>query len=250
MPRNTIESAVILRSVRFAEYHKRISLLTEGAGLIEATAYGAFKGRSKLAGATESFVQIRGHLYFEPVRARYKLSDADAIETFDGIRNNLKKFYVASLISELILVTYAGGDEHASLFPLLVQLFSFLSECPVAAADLVLIQAIQRFLALVGFPAVWSECAQCGVDIRTAEYRFVSRGGAVLCNGCRRGECSRVTYAGSRYISATESLEVTRALQEGLDESSISGLQRGLVSIAQSVVETPLRTLNSAAGYL
>ena len=248
MPRNTIEDAIVLKSSRFAEYHKKLFLLTKGSGMIDAIAYGAFKSKSKLAGITESCVRLRGYLYFEPVRGQYKLTDAEPIATYDGIRVDLKKFYSASLLSELVMVSYAGGDEHAQLHPLIANLFARLSECEIDQTNRILIQGIARFLDIIGYPPIVDECGQCG---RTPIPRaFVSPGGVVLCDGCRSSESVPVTPGAISYLAHTASLSVDDALIVALDTASTAGLRRALIRLAQNVVETPLRTLKSAGGVI
>ena len=248
MPRNTIEDAIVLKSSRFAEYHKKLSLLTERSGMIDAIAYGAFKSKSKLAGITESCVRLRGYLYFEPVRKQYKLTDAEPIATYDGIRVDIKKFYTASMLSELVMVSYAGGDEHAQLHPLIANLFARLSECEIDQTNGILVLGIARFLDIIGYPPVLDECEQCG---RTSiQSSFVSPGGVVLCDGCRNPESVPVTAKAIEYLAQTAVLTVDDSLSVGLDKASTAGLRRALVRLAQNVVETPLRTLKSAGGSI
>ena len=216
--------------------------------MIDVIAYGAYKSKSKLAGITESFVRLRGYLYFEPVRGRYKLTDAEAIATYDGIRIDLKKFYTASLLSELVMLSYAGGDEHAQLHPLVATLFTILSECDIAQTNRVLIQGIARFLDIVGYPPTIDECGQCG---RTSiPEAFVTPGGVVLCDGCRSTEVVPVTSMAVAYLAATAPLTVEDAMGVSLDGASTAGLRRALIRLAQNVVETPLRTLKSAGGTI
>ncbi|MDA3939799.1 MAG: recombination protein O N-terminal domain-containing protein [Spirochaetia bacterium] len=102
MNRNIKTDSIILRSRRIGELHKGLSCLTRSHGIIDAIAYGAGKGKSKLAGLVDPFSLLYLYLYFDPVKDNYKISDIEQRTIFPNIRLELGKFYIASFWAELI----------------------------------------------------------------------------------------------------------------------------------------------------
>jgi DNA repair protein RecO (recombination protein O) len=249
MGRNSITEAVILRSQRFAEYHKRVTLLTDSSGIVDAIAYGAFKSKSKLAGITESFTRLRAYLYVDPVKKQHKLSDGELVASNDGIRADLKRFYIASIISELVQITYAGGDEYVSLFPLIDTGFRVLSSASDRVSDLLLVQVLIRFFTCIGYPPPWAECERCGSAIAGSSARSVSPGGLVYCSRCG-GDAVSLPPGSFAYLEHTEQLTFREALRVDVGNSALDGLKRALLSIAQKVAESPLRSLRGAEPIL
>ena len=247
MGRNSVTEAIILKSTRFDEYHKRLSLLTYDAGIVDAVAYGAFKGKSKLSGITDSFVHIKAYLYFDPVKKRHKLSDAEAINTFDGLRSDLKRFFVAALFSELTLKTYAGGDEHKRLIPLFVQALSALHEANEVQCELVTIQFLLRFFEIIGYPPVIDICERCGRPIHPDEERFVTIAGTVHCRVCITSESAKLTAGALAYVNHTATLRLDAAMRVNLGNASRTELKTALVRIAQNITEAPLQSVRSGA---
>ncbi len=248
MVRNSIDEAIVLKSIRFSEYHKRLTLLTTKSGIIDVVAYGAFKGKSKLSGITESFVHLRAYLYFEPVKKQFKLSDAEAVATFDGIRHDLKRFYIAALVSEAVMRSFAGGDEHAGLFPLLADGFALLSSATPAEADLLLIQLLYRFLLIIGYPPDWAYCERCGAPLTGA--RFVTFAGGVGCERCGRSDSAVVSRTAPEYLKRSATVPLGDALRTGIEPTDVAGLKRALIRIVQRVVETPLKSISAAGSML
>lgn len=245
MGRHSITRGIVLRVSRFAEYHKRLLLLTDEAGIVEVIAYGACKSKSKFAGITESFTVLRVWLYHDPVKNQYKLSDAEVMADFDGIRKDVDRFYAAAIMAELVHATYAGGGEHRTLLELLVAGFGTLETVSGGRIDLLLVQMIDGLLDAIGYPVIVEECDGCGAAISTGEYRYVASGGEVLCPRCRRNGAVPMTPGAVAYLSHTRGLSFESASRVAIDEESLEGLKAAMLRIAQRVAERPLQSLRS-----
>ncbi|MFO7849343.1 MAG: DNA repair protein RecO [Spirochaetia bacterium] len=149
MARNRHTPGIILTSRRFGEYHKDLHILTPDEGVIRATAFGALKGKSRLSGVTEPFTEGEMYLYHDPVKNRLKLSEVDTQDTHEGIRGELRRYYIASFWVEFVIKSYGGGGEYSSLYKLLGSAFHALEN--TERLDAVNIHFIWRYLALIGF---------------------------------------------------------------------------------------------------
>ena len=146
MNRNLRTDSIILRSRRIGELHKGITCLTRSCGIIDAIAYGAGKGKSKLSGMVDPFSLLYLYLYYDPVKDSYKVSDIEQRTIFPGIRSELDKFYIASFWSELILRSFSGGGESELIYPLLAGSLVELNMADKAGQSLILIQFLWRYL--------------------------------------------------------------------------------------------------------
>ena len=248
--RYTTTDAIVLRVARFGEYHKRLSLLTVELGIIDAVAYGAFKSRSKLSGVSDPFGRISAHLYYEPVKKNYKLTDAEPISFFPEIRNDVKRYYAASLLCEVVLKTYAGGDEHRRLHATLLDSFALLEHANDSECDYLLTQSLFRFLTVIGYPPELAHCSMCGKQIGRADHLYVSHGGVVTCGSCKSPESSLLSAGARAYLVHTEHMKLNEALTVSLDERSRKGVKTSIIRIVQGIIETPLSTVRSAGGLL
>ncbi|MFP4617319.1 MAG: DNA repair protein RecO [Spirochaetaceae bacterium] len=149
MARNRHTPGIILTSRRFGEYHKDLHILTPEEGVIRATAFGALKGKSRLSGVTEPFTEGEMYLYHDPVKDRLKLSEVDTTDAHEGIRGELRRYYIASFWVEFVIKSYGGGGEYSSLYRLLGGAFHTLENTELL--DAVNIHFIWRYLALIGF---------------------------------------------------------------------------------------------------
>ena len=121
MSRNTSSDAIILRNTPFGEIHKNVTMLTRNAGLVRSIAYGALKGKGKLRSLTSPFAYGTVYLYNDPVKDSSKITDMDVRSFFENIRENLKKFYTASLWAEIVLYSHGGGEDNEEVFDFLLE---------------------------------------------------------------------------------------------------------------------------------
>ena len=89
MYRSISTQAIVIRRERIGEFHKSLALLTADLGLITATAYGAYKSHSRLRLGSEPFTWSAVHLYHNPVRKSYKVTDLEIRASFEGLQADL-----------------------------------------------------------------------------------------------------------------------------------------------------------------
>ena len=170
--RNSIESAVVLKSARLGEIHRSVTLLIPRRGVVYATAHGAGKAASKLKAAAIPFAYVTAYLYHDPVRDSFKVTDVEPLDLHGTIRADLTKFFTASLWVEVVLRSHGGGTEATALHALLV---TGLRTLDAAAATQTGAVSVQVAVALPAAPGAGSGP---GV-LRRLRARRGSRGGVV-----------------------------------------------------------------------
>jgi len=244
MERNIKSDAVILRTRRIGDFHKGVSCLTPEFGVIDTVAYGAYRGKSRLSGITDPLTRVFFHLYYNPVKKMYKIVDARRIRSYNGIRENLDRYYGASLLSEIILKSYGGGGDFPSLFALVSDAFSVLDECSTDKIDLAVIQFLWRFMVLSGFRPELNSCSVCGRNIERPESLFlVEDENSFACRDCSSGRGAEINGGSRKYLEHTGVLDFTKAVGIGLERRTVMSLKGMMIRMIRGILEVPLNTL-------
>ena len=251
MNRNIKTDGIILRTRRIGELHKGISCLTRSHGIIDAIAYGAGKGKSKLVGMVDPFSLLYLYLYFDPVKDNYKISDIEQRMIFPNIRLELGKFYIASFWAELILKSYSGGGESELVYPLLSKSLIILNKAEKGKQNLVLIQFIWRYLGISGFQSDIRNCSRCDKTFSdTEKVSFDESSNEIICSNCSTNvDMLKFSTGGLKYLRYSSKLDIDKSMKIGLDNKSVDILKRILLAMVQGIVEYPLNTLKKGLIY-
>jgi DNA repair protein RecO (recombination protein O) len=244
MSRASVTEALILRASRVGEYHKQLLLLTPDAGLVKALAFGAFKGKSRLVSASDPYSHARVHLYRNPVRDLFKISDIEVIHTYEGLRSDLERSYAAALLAELVAVSYGGGGpDYRYPFGLLRRCLMVLEKGDSREVRRTVFQFLLRFLLHAGFLGSPGECGRCGESFHPSEEVFFdSRDGELLCASCAVEGSPAVSPGVRRYMEGASKFPLSRALEIRIDASLEQGLVRMLRDLLQFTLNLQLKS--------
>jgi DNA repair protein RecO (recombination protein O) len=237
------DDAIVLQTKRFGEIHKRIDLLTAGHGLVHANAFGASKGKSRLSGVVLPFSEISVNLYLDPVKGMYKITDAVPLSVNDAIHQDLEKYFAASLIAELLMKTYAGGDA-SHFYRLSSDVYREMNGCGRRGTVNLVIYYLWKYIDLAGFGPDLHRCSACGKEMDEEKSVFFSPADtAYRCAACSRGEGVPLSRGGISYITHSQSLPLNRAVNVFADSDS----QRKILTIIrhslESIMEAPLKSM-------
>jgi len=251
MSRNQTCSAIVLKTYHIAEIHLGVNLFTRERGLLSAIAHGARSAKGRLRGLTDPFCLGSVYLYTDPVRNSVKITEFDVQEFFLGLRENIRRYYTASLWSEIVLKSYGGGESSEQLFDLFVAAMKQVDNATEQQISLVSIQFLARYLAMVGtFPAT-DECGSCGRSLSEGRsVRYSATRETFVCLDCAGPDMLELPVGALRYLDHTLSLPVVSAFGIGVDQLSVSAILRLLYALVGSLVETPLSTLEIGRGIL
>ena len=254
MSRNLKGEVIVLKSTRLQEFHKIVYLISPTFGVVQAIAHGAYKGKGKLGAATELFACSTAYLYYDPVKKSYKITEMEPLSFFDAIREDLARFYTASLMAEVILKSYGGGEGYDQVYRLLKEALVELDSG--AASDRVEIQYLWRLVGLLGFRPGIEACSSCGRSFSGGAV-FRRSGDELLCEECAaslsdgiEGESLPLSAGALRYLAHTEALPFREATTIGLDRRSERALVAFLHGLIEEIVEAPLLTLQAGVTSL
>ncbi len=254
MSRNLKGEVIVLKSTRLQEFHKIVYLISPTFGVVQAIAHGAYKGKGKLGASTELFACSTAYLYYDPVKRSYKITEMEPLTFFDAIRGDLARFYTASLMAEVILKSYGGGEGYAQVYQLLKEALGELDAG--APTDRIEIQYLWRLVGLLGFRPGIEACSSCGRSFPGGAV-FRRSGDELLCEECAaslsdgiEGEALSLSAGALRYLAHTESLSLRETMAIGLDRRSERALVAFLHALVEEIVEAPLLTLQAGVSSL
>ena len=190
--------AIVLSHIEYGEADRILKLFTLEKGKISAIAKGVRKIRSRKAGHLEPFTHA--NLFLAIGRNLDIITQAETINPFLGLRENLERVAFASYVMELLdRFTYEEG-QNIGIFRLLANTLSRLEtqkniETVVHYFEL-------RLLDLLGFRPQLFECVECGNEIMEQDQYFSPLVGGVLCPNCgqSRSEAWQVEKDVLRYF--------------------------------------------------
>lgn len=142
-----------------AEADRFIAILTRDKGVIRATAKGAKRTKSRFGSATQTLCYAR--LSLIPGRDKYILEDAQPVEVFFPLRQDVERLALAQYFCELALhlcPSDASAEDHLRL------LLGGLHYLAAGEKEPLLVKAVVegRLLCLEGYAPDLSGCIHCG----------------------------------------------------------------------------------------
>lgn len=174
--------AVVLRHREMGEADRLLTLYTEKLGKLRAVAKGVRKLRSRKAGHLEPFT----HANLQLARGRDLMivTQAETIDAFLPLRDNLENVGQASYVIELIDRFTYDSEENSAIFRLIIRTLERLQASDDPA--LVLRYYEMRLLDFLGFRPELQKCTHCERLIQAEDQYFSAQHGGVLCPECGR----------------------------------------------------------------
>ncbi|MGA9363359.1 MAG: DNA repair protein RecO [Bacteroidota bacterium] len=180
--------AVVLKSRRYRETSKIVTVYSRKFGKISGIAKGARETKSKFGAALEPMTHVSLVIYKKEHRELHLISQSEIVRLFSHLHSDLAK--ITAGLSAVELINAAMHDEEANemVFRLLLQV---LGELDSATKNLqnVLYHFRLRLLDLMGFKPDFQTCARCRkrlVQGTSSEMpvHFDVQAGGILCKNC------------------------------------------------------------------
>jgi DNA repair protein RecO (recombination protein O) len=178
--------AVILKRMDLGEADRIVTFYSRDVGKIRAVAKGVRRTTSRSAGHLEPFTL--SDVMFAVGRELDVISQADTLESFRAVREDLVLTTHAYYLAELVDLLTEDRMENRAVFDVLVDGLRELGVC--ADARLVLIVFHLRLLDALGYRPELRECVTCRATIEPDRNQFSALMGGVLCPGCGPGEAT------------------------------------------------------------
>ncbi|WP_299416574.1 DNA repair protein RecO [Acaryochloris sp. IP29b_bin.148] len=211
MSRTYKATGINLKSMPFGEADRLLTILTREQGLVRAVAPGCRKPKSKLGGRSALFVV--NDLMLVQGRSLDKIAQAETLESYPGLSQNLAKLTTSQYLAELTLYQALSGQPQTELWDLFCQQLTQLQTATPAQIPCCLIHGTLQLLAWAGIaPQVHTCCLThkpLAPPITNPTWRVgfsASAGGAVTLTGPPRPSTAiqKAAEQGSIYAVATE----------------------------------------------
>jgi DNA repair protein RecO (recombination protein O) len=175
------EDAVVLRTYRLGEADRIVVLMTAGRGKVRAVAKGVRKTGSRFGARLEPASHV--HLLLYEGRELDVVNQADAVEHFRGIRDDLTRMRDALAVLEAVDQVAQEGEADRRLYTMLLGALRTLSGRP---SPLVVAGFYWKLMALEGSAPMLERCVRCGTEGDLLDVVALDTlEGGVICRTCR-----------------------------------------------------------------
>jgi len=179
-PRTFRLDALILKHMDYGEADRIMVVYSKEQGKVRAIAKGVRKLHSRKAGHLEPFTH--SCMFLARGRDLPIITQAQTIDPFNGLRNDLVKIGYASYVIELVDRFSSEDGENYSLFHLLLETIKRIEDSedlfiPIRYFEL-------HLLELQGFKPELFTCIKCKKTIQAEDQYFSAELGGVLCPKC------------------------------------------------------------------
>jgi len=147
-------TGIVLREVTYKDSSKILTILTSSEGKLTVSAHGAHRKNSKLAAVTQ--LLVFSEMTLSQRKDRWTLSEAQSIEQFTGLRDDLKLLALGAYIAELTEAVADEDSPNPDLLPLCLNSLYALSE-KLKAPEYVKPAFELRLMSISGFKPLLSE---------------------------------------------------------------------------------------------
>ncbi len=183
---NFVTDAINLRAYNLSESDKIIVMYSRDKGLIKGVAKGVKKPKSKLGARMDLLVANKLMLY--KGKNLDTICQAEALNTFNKIRQNMDKIFYSFYISEV--VANFGVEDDPCSSEIFDMLYKALDSIALASDKLEILLAVIKFqlkmMSLSGFGIELNKCLKCGCSLNQDNMYFSSSLGGVICKECNQ----------------------------------------------------------------
>ncbi len=235
--------AIVLRGRPLKEADKIITLYTKEAGKVDAVVKGVRKGSSKFGSKLEIFSYITVMLYRKRVNELETITQVQHIDSFQGIREDIRKIALGSVILELMDKMIIAKEKEQTLFDFLLTTLYSLNKKP----DFIILYAFSlKICAFLGLKPQLQFCVKCKGETFDRDVWFSSREGGILCAKCNDiltvGGATSARGATSQKISIT-----TLMVMQDLLRAKFNQLEG--ISLTSNISAQLWRTINEYVRY-
>lgn len=238
---------IVLKTFPYGEADLLVTFLTADFGIRKVFAKSPRKTKSRFGSSLEPLTHAKIGFRGREDASLPRLTQADIIQPFQGLREALGCFLLASGMAELTLNFLTEGARSEKAFRLLMRTLQMMEhDCSALYPLLYKI----RFLALKGYLPGLKGCARCGGETRTF---YVSQG-SVMCPSCSEGAGSgqdggiTLSVGSVRLYETLRTWELEKAGRIKAPEAIVAELTGVLNAHSEYVLSKPLKTRYFGAG--
>ena len=176
----TNTDGLILKEQNIGEKDKLVTVLTRHNGLVRAFVRGAKSVKNRKNSSTGMFCFSKLSLY--KTKESYIIDEAEPIELFFELRNDLDKLALAQYFSEIIISLVQEDEPAEKYLRLILNSLHFLAKNKMPIEQVKAITEL-RLMCIAGFMPNLVACERCG-EYETDTMYFDVEDGLLYCENC------------------------------------------------------------------
>ena len=214
-PRTYKTECVVIKQTPIGEADRILTLYTPDMGKVRAVAKGVRRTKSKLGGHLELLNNVSVSL--SQGRNLDVLTEAEAVQSFKGFREDLRRLSMALYVAELIGGFSVEQSANYGLYQLLLDTLGWLER--TRQPDLLLRYFEMQLLDHSGYRPELHRCVECRSKLEPGQHLFDCEGGGFLCPTCR------VNSRQALIPASLNAMKVLRLLQREREYARVDGLR-------------------------
>jgi len=176
----TRTEGIILKTRKYGEADLIATCLTPDRGIIKAFAKSSRKTKSRFGSSLEPLTHARISLWGKEQSAMHRITQADIISSFHGLRESYYDFVNISKLAEILISMMPEGIPNRRLFSFFLNILNFIKSSGPGQRETLHLIARIRLLAAIGCAPRLSGCGRCGAK----SLDFYPDSGTILCRRC------------------------------------------------------------------
>lgn len=206
---------IVLRESKYQETSKILSIYTKKLGKISVMAKGANRPKSTLIANTQPFSY--NEYQFSQGKSFYYMNQADIIDSFYDIRENMDRVIYGFYLLELVDKSVAEEEANEKIFLLLKKTLRLLTQIEDNYLRLIIAFEL-KYISFLGYKPYLEECVMCG-NKESLGYKFSNSQGGIICTDCYSKDFSAKPISKDVYTSM---IKLLYARLEDLDDVDVS----------------------------
>lgn len=182
--------AIVLRSMKYRDTSKIVTLYSEKFGKINVLAKGARSAKNKFGASLEPMTHSAVTIYKKEYRDLHLLSKSEIVQPFFKMRMEPDKLAIGLALVELVYLVMHDEEENQHMFALLTDALHALEMSEQQSLNILFAFEL-KLVKQLGFAPHFELCSQCGTRLLDDnEVRFVHvilARGSVICSKCVAG---------------------------------------------------------------
>jgi len=236
---------IVLKTRKYSESSKLLTIYTRELGRINALAKGARKIKSRFGSSLEVFTESKFLFYKQPSAGLYVVSQAQILFPHEGLYFANDKFASASVMADFLYTHTVQAERHEELYRFFRDSLKELEL--TGAPQNVLLSFMLKFLTVAGYGLQLKACSSCGKGGTEPgrDCRISAKHGGVLCEACSRKEGDSVVI-GPAALKALSFLQEKGYKLTGnlkLDDTSSGEIKKVIGNFLQYYYDYELKSM-------
>jgi len=179
--------AIVIKTQRFRETSRIITLFSEKFGKIKVIAKGIRSPKSRFGSSLELFTNCNIIFYKREGKDLYIISESNVIHPFTKLKNNLESFTYAIPVLEFLNLAKPKESRNPDLYKLTLETLELVEKTASKNKfQIFLLTYLLKGLRYIGYEPEFKKCIKCKCE--TDNLAFSIGGGGILCASCGVGE--------------------------------------------------------------